>query len=448
MTMTTAPPASRDRTPMAASDPSGHATLDHLGASGLSVRCRWQQPQPDEPHFEGCAVTVGASTQGSAQHFFSASEALGTAVRAAVAHLVWREAPRLPERMCVGAAGSLRGRAVLLDAIAGYSQALRARQASALGFSRTTEFVWLQAVSLTEGSARWLPAQLVSALDAGRWKQALGREPELRPCVPTGVAAGIDRTSAILDGLLDVIARDAFMLTWLCRLPPEVLDLDHAEDEELAEVVTRLQNARLEPYAVRLQTDVPVPVVLGMVRDTTRAGPALGVAVVARPCLVPAVTDALTQAFTSWRAARRLRGEGRAAPAESSRLDREGRLLWWADERRWPGLGWLLAGPRRPLPPEDASTAGVGDHLACLLSWFREAGEEVLAIDLTDDALCRRLGHHVVGVVVPGFHPLHLVEARPARWSRRLHTVPATLGLPTPAMLNCLPHPLAPDVLA
>ncbi len=81
-----------------------------------------------------------------------------------------------------------------------------------------------------------------------------------------------------------------------------------------------------------------------------------------------------------------------------------------------------------------------------LLAWFVQRGEDVIVADLTDPALAARLGHHVVAVVVPGFHPLYVDPTRPARWSHRLRTVPAALGLPLPALVNPRPHPLCRHV--
>jgi ribosomal protein S12 methylthiotransferase accessory factor len=181
-----------------------------------------------------------------------------------------------------------------------------------------------------------------------------------------------------------------------------------------------------------------VPVVLGVVHDPTGVGPALAIGAAARPDVADAAIAALTEAFASWRAVRRLRAGGRRAPASPAQVDRDGRVLWWAEPGRSEALRWLLAGPPMPVPAVASPDLDADTELARLLAWFRGAREDVLVVDLTDEALADRLGQHVVGVVVPGFHPLHLDEARPALWSARLERV---VGARADTALNVWPHP-------
>jgi hypothetical protein len=73
-----------------------------------------------------------------------------------------------------------------------------------------------------------------------------------------------------------------------------------------------------------------------------------------------------------------------------------------------------------------------------LVARLRDLGEGVTVVDLTTEPLVVQLGYHVVAVVVPGFHPMHLRERRPALFSRRL-TGP--LRVAGESAINTLPHP-------
>lgn len=279
-----------------------------------------------------------------------------------------------------------------------------------------------------------MPLQLVSRAA----KTITAVEPELRPPVTTGVAAHPDRRVAILNALLEVVERDAFMLTWLAQLPTRPLDLEQSRDARVRDLVSRLSSAGLAASAVALPTDVPVSVTLGMLRDERGDRPALALGAAARASTAEATIAAITEAFACWRYVRRL-GAVRRAPTHPLGLDRDGRLLWWAHPDRWRDLAWLLDGPRVTI--EAGGAEDTDATLDRLLGWCRSAGEDVVAVDLLDDALTRRLAHHAVAVIAPGLHPMHLDETRPARWSRRLATVPRALGLASPVTLNALPHP-------
>jgi ribosomal protein S12 methylthiotransferase accessory factor YcaO len=181
-------------------------------------------------------------------------------------------------------------------------------------------------------------------------------------------------------------------------------------------------------------------VVLALVSDPTGLGPAVAVGAAARTTVGDAVLAAIGEAYGVWRSVRRAIYTGAGVPDDTSRLDRNSRLLWWADPKRSDQVRWLTDGPKNSIVSSGPSS-NADAELERLTTWFRAASEDVIVVDLTDEAMVSRLQYHVVGVVVPGFHPLHLVESLPASWSRRLESVPAALGLPVTLELNPLPHP-------
>ena len=52
-----------------------------------------------------------------------------------------------------------------------------------------------------------------------------------------------------------------------------------------------------------------------------------------------------------------------------------------------------------------------------------------------------KIGYYVARSFSPQLHPMHLFEAAPYVTSKRLHSVPQTLGLETATTLNSEPHP-------
>ncbi|MBI2204189.1 MAG: YcaO-like family protein [Candidatus Rokubacteria bacterium] len=410
------------------------ARVRHIAASGFDIRWTRTLAASDEPDIHAVSVTIAPSVRGSGLDAFSAELALARGVGEAIERWAWQHAPCVAERLRIASPASLGAETFALEALAGYSPALRARQHARLAWTSRTPFAWTEGVALTSAARRWVPLQLVSRAA----KAITGVEPELRPPVTTGFAAHPDRRVALLNALLEVVERDAFMLTWLARGPARPLDVEHAGDARLRNLVSRFASAGLVPCAVALATDVPIPVVLAMLRDERGDRPAFAVGAAARASTADATIAALIEAFACWRYVRRL-STMRRAPTEPTDLDRDGRLLWWAQPDRWRELAWLLDGPCVAIEAEAAEDTGA--TLDRLVGWFRSAGEEAVVVDLLDEPLTRRVGHHVVAAVAPGFHPMHLDETRPARWSRRLSSVPRALGRSSPPALNALPHP-------
>jgi ribosomal protein S12 methylthiotransferase accessory factor len=303
---------------------------------------------------------------------------------------------------------------------------LRRTHASRLAWDATTPFRWLRGVSLVTGTACWVPLQTVSGI-------AVEDEPGLRPRVTTGVAAHPDRSTAILNGLLEVIERDAFMLTWLSHRAPRRIALADVEDAGVRALVARLSAAHLVPRAALLSTDSGIPVVLASLRDVSGVGPAVAVGAGANPSALRALSAALTEAMSCWAWIRRLVAGGLVAPDDPEALTLESRVVWWATGDRWKGLEWLWDEAPGPLPADAPAGRPLLSHL---VEHLAGAGEDILVVDLTDDAQVVRTGLHVVAVVVPGYHPMHLNECHPAFWSPRLLRM-----LPAGCRPSADPHP-------
>lgn len=408
-----------------------YRTLRRFTHSGVPTTWGAMKPRPDEPRFHGYRVKLGTIDAGAGTDVSSAALALSKAASEAVERFIWCERPPGSSRLRVATSADLGSAGLDLDTLAGYSKDLRARHPARLAWSATTPFTWVAGRSLTHEIEKWVPLQIVSAAGPEP-RGAAAREPELRPRVTTGVAAHPDRTSAIVNGLREVIERDAAMLAWLARRPGEALDGRHTDDPALAEIIRRFEDARFLCSIARLPGDAPIPVVVAALRDPSGVGPALAVGTCAAPSVPAAAQKALLEALMVWRLVRGLRDDGMVAPSIPDTLDQRSRLLWWSEPCRWDELRWLFEGP--PVCVTSSPIREPAEELETLLGWFRSVGEAVIAVDLTDDATVQQLGHHVVATVVPEFHPMHLYEPWPALWSRRLDRVAS--GPPTVS-----PHP-------
>ena len=87
-------------------------------------------------------------------------------------------------------------------------------------WSADLELSWLPVHTLPGPGTALVPASFVYMTYAGERPEEF-----LCPSTSNGLAAGPDLSSAILHGLLELIERDAFLISWTNRLMPTHIDL-------------------------------------------------------------------------------------------------------------------------------------------------------------------------------------------------------------------------------
>ncbi|WP_116049821.1 TOMM precursor leader peptide-binding protein [Amycolatopsis palatopharyngis] len=130
-------------------------------------------------------------------------------------------------------------------------------------FDESAVLDWTPLWSLTEQRQRLLPTGLLyfGAPDA-----------DGRGCVradSNGNAAGSSIEDAILQGLLELIERDAVALWWYNRTPVPGIDLAAFGDPWLEEMVSEYAGVGRELWALDVTTDLDVPVMVAMSRSVT-----------------------------------------------------------------------------------------------------------------------------------------------------------------------------------
>ena len=164
-----------------------------------------------------------------------------------------------------------------------------------------------------------------------------------------GLAAGVDLADAALRATLELVERDAFMLTWHCRLPGRRIVPDDALDPGIAEIVRQLEahGAQVELYLLHAGIDIPVVACLG-VGDGQR-WPGVTVALAAHPVLRSAVRKAILEQGAVGPYIRRMMVDGQPIPQTPEDVrDLNGHALFYVPVERQPILGFLRSmTPRR-----------------------------------------------------------------------------------------------------
>lgn len=289
---------------------------------------------------------------------------------------------------------------------------------------------WVRAWSLTRSTEVLVPAIAVYlhmpyASDSERFVRG----------ITTGAAVHSDLGKAVLNGLLEIVERDAIALVWLQRLRlPEIVIRPSDLEEEALEHHARVRRSGLDVRLFDATTDFGVPVLYAV--QTSDSDPVLSQVVAATCDVSPqAALSKIYRELSSIRVA--LRGyigayAGRAP--DPSRVSVVGGAVHNAPLSRRHLFDFLLEGQRgrralRDLPDLSASR----DPLAEAVGLLAARGAEVIVVDITTDE-ARQAGMRVVKVLVPEAMPVSFVHDERFLATRRLYDAPGAMG-----------HPVAPE---
>jgi len=344
----------------------------------------------------------------------------------------------------VGSARELGARAVAPDRFALHSRAQHARPGFPYRpFTADTPVAWVPAFSLPDGAPVLLPAQLVFL----HWKLREGEE-RIARSTSSGLACRPTLEEASLSGLLELLERDAFMLTWKARLSwprvawPSGSRLAAFEREFVAP--TGLSVAALDLSAVW-----SVPTVLGVARSSVPGEAPLGVGAAAATSIESAATKAIDEAIRvrSWASAlRALDPGGESLPPPEEIRTFEQHIQFYAYERHLAATRFLDASPERRaadgVEPLEGGTPSAQVRTLC--ERLSERGLTAYVADAAPPDV-RTAGLCVARVVVPELCALDVEHAARYLGGVRLYKEPVRLGFCarplTEDELNPDPHP-------
>jgi ribosomal protein S12 methylthiotransferase accessory factor len=271
-----------------------------------------------------------------------------------------------------------------------------------------------------------------------------------------GCASGGSLAEAVYFGLMEVIERDAFLISWYARVP-----LSEVDGRGSGRASTRQMIDRLAMYGYRARffdtrITFPIPVVTAVaVREDGGLGTLAfggGASLDPEAALAAALCEIATDAVKV-----RMR-----AGADQDRLRpmvddfyqvlglHDHPLLYGLPEMA-PYAGFLLDRDSRPAPIADRFAGGpapatdLAVDVETAVAALAEHGFDVIVVDQTTPEQ-RDLGLNTVKVIVPGLVPIDFGWLRQrAPVMARVRTAPYAAGLldrePRPDELNPAPHP-------
>jgi ribosomal protein S12 methylthiotransferase accessory factor len=284
---------------------------------------------------------------------------------------------------------------------------------------------WTPVWSLTEQRRRLLPTNLL-------YFGGPTRGPAYTRADSNGNAAGSSLEDAVLQGLLEVVERDAVALWWYNRTRAPGVDLDAVTDPWLAELRGVYAGLGREVWALDVTSDLQVPTMVAVSRWT--AGPHEAIMLGFGSHLDPkvALRRALTEMNQLMPAVVEAGPDGQFGCAD----DPDG--AHWLRHATVADQPYLLPDPatppRRPADFEYSCGPDLAADVHAIRTRLEHLGLELLVLDQTRPDV----GLPVVKVIVPGMRHF---------WARfapgRLYEAPVQLGrlaAPTPyEELNPLP---------
>jgi len=432
---------------------------EKLQTLGIVKSVEKRPKYPDEPFLHRFRITTQkTSNTGSGSDFFSEKAAIWKAIGEATERDLWSTDNPLLKSVITLPYGKIEGRALNIFKLAGFSEDQKKSQPD-LVFDKNTPFGWLSATSLTDHTAKekiFCPVQLVSShyFRKNVTGQKIKKEPILRRCITTGVAASGILEEAILKGILEVIERDAYIISYLNKLSPPVIDFEYLsfQDAELEKVFKMFRRYRLEVFLLKVPTDFSVPVISAIILDKTGQGPAFVIGNSAKLDLKSAILGALSEAL-----AIRLSLKNNWTEKENSdfpALDKFGqhdRMAYWAQPQNAPRLDFMTQGEKIKIDLATAVNFFDNGEKIKNKEYYRQKLQELIAelkrksyeacyVEFSDKAIAE-LGLHCVQVVIPELQPIHLEEKFPCFGGKRLREIPQILGYVPAEKLNKEPHP-------
>ena len=420
-------------------------TASKLRKAGTLNDVYAQHDSPDEPPFFKWLVECNT---GEIKEFAGGMSidndrnALTAALPEAVERYLWWSTTDYFEKPLVGTSEYVLKRlpAIAPDEFVSYSESQR-QSHPCFGLDKDSSFLWIRGYSHTQAKSIWLPAQVVSAAHTLKPDT---KEPHILSSITNGLATGPTKEFALLNGAMELVERDAFLITWLNQLTPEKINLDSlAEtDSRVKKLVTLCERYRLTLSVVILPTDAPAHAVCAVVQDSSNVGVEVTVGLKAHRELSTAVVGATLEALRIRKTVRFRNKHSPISPdKKASEIERSERSQFWGRAGSSANIAFLVQG--ESVTPEKAvwENDSIEEHWQRFVKWSIENDYEITSVDLSKSKknVSPWQIHHVV---MPQFQQMYLNEKMPYLTGKRLTSVPEKFGfMPRKVPFTDLPHP-------
>jgi ribosomal protein S12 methylthiotransferase accessory factor len=280
---------------------------------------------------------------------------------------------------------------------------------------------WVEGTEYKTGRKILLPAQVVYA------NYDLSEEPLIRFPISTGAAFGTNEVSAKSRGLLEVIERDRFMITWLKEETPREIKL---EGKVFSEIKRYFERYLLEPRVFDISGDYPSYSTMSILIDRMAGvGPAISVglksAAIERESIIGSLLEA--QQVRNWMRFCHIKDTLNKVERPEKIVDFKSRCSFWYDVEKIPKIDFITN------TRKNKKLSNEKKDISCLPDNLISQGYDIYYADITLPYIKER-GFHVIKTIVPQMHPLTYDENFPYLNS-------LSLKMKGGRAVNKVPHP-------
>lgn len=406
---------------------------------------------PDEPLLCAWVANLyrkgGGEANASGAHQHDHRLALTATLAESIERYVWFEERDYFNSPTLATVTQIAQKGPYIDpkAVVGPSDDLRKLQ-SRLAIEDSSVFKWIKGYSWTQKTPLWLPAQVITGSSEESSERTARKEPLIRGISTNGLATRQTHEGAVLYGALELIERDAFMISWLNQLTLPRFNLEELRSgsQDFDELVTSCEKYHLRVDIVRMLTDAPTYAVSAVITDKTNNEPLVTIGMKAHSNKYTAAQKALLEAL---RIRQMTRNMLKHPPKEwgddkkANDIGHTDRLLYWATGGRSKKLAFLTAGPIQNFEePWEFDTED--EHLQRIIDWCKRVGYEFASVSLTKSK--KNISPwHIEMVVIPELQPIHLNEQLRHTGGERLSSVPKLFGYKANEPYVDDPHPFS-----
>ncbi len=402
-------------------------------------------PAADEPrlHAFACALASSLGTTGAAtaEHAGSAHVCAARARAASIGEAIERySATFVPAGLALLSAAELGDDVVQPETFALFHDRQFVPGFPFARFTRSTRLSFVEGYSLLDARRVLLPAQLVYL------HQPQPEQPLVGYPTSNGLACGPTLAEAVLNGLLELVERDAMMLAWSNRLSLPCLSWQ--EDDRIRELDRHAFAPTGLDYSV-VDTSVffGIPATIGIVHAPAGERAAFAVGAACAPSIVDAWRTCLAEAFSVHRWLRTVlqADPGLHVDAPSDVMSLEDHMLYFETPERAGEAGFLDTSPvQRETHAIEELSGTPKEQIVDIVRRLDRQGVSAYAVDVTSPDV-EELGLKVARVIAPELLALDVLGVAPYRGGERRYRASFEAGLlPGPLTfgeLNPLPHP-------
>ncbi len=301
---------------------------------------------------------------------------------------------------------------------------------------------WTEAFSLTGGSTVHVPA--ASVWMPYYFVPENGELPIMQP-ISTGLSCHCSYAEATLGGLLEVVERDSFSLTWQGSLSWPIIRAESLDKDNYT-LLREIEKTGYRIELVNAATELGVAVILSIGVALQKPNPPIVVGASASLDPSEAIKKSLEEFVHTRRYLREVQDWGEPFEVEPDFTNIHQQihhLRLWGEYSMLPHAKFLTASEDE-IDFEDIPNLSKNDPLkdvAELINILQRHGFDPLSIDLTSPDIAE-LGLVVTRSLVPGLHPFFIGHENRARRSPRLFSIPQRCGHSAiePGADNPVPH--------